>query len=172
MSDRRFPVRSLTLAVALAAVLTSCGDDSNDGAVEQQRLADLVTESPVAAAAETEAMETTVVDGSAEDDGGPVETSQAVSPTGVIVPVQALDNSFRPEIVEIAVGDEVLWENRGMNEHDALYVDGDDWGVVAESFQPGDVYSHVFTEAGEYRYYCSIHGSTEVGMIGTVIVRG
>jgi plastocyanin len=93
-----------------------------------------------------------------------------VEPTGVVVPVIALDNSFRPEVIEISVGDEVLWENRGLNEHNALFVVGDDWGVEVEQFQPGDVYALVFTEPGEYDYFCSIHGSETVGMIGTVIV--
>ena len=95
-----------------------------------------------------------------------------VEPTGVVVPVFALDNSFRPEVIEISVGDEVLWENRGLNEHNALSVVGDDWGVEVEQFQPGDIYAHVFTEPGEYTYFCSIHGNETVGMVGTVIVSG
>jgi plastocyanin len=66
----------------------------------------------------------------------------------------------------------VEWENRGLNEHNVLRVEGDDWGVEVTDFQPGAVYSHVFTEPGEYRYYCSIHGNTEVGMVGTILVRG
>ncbi|MEY2958647.1 MAG: hypothetical protein RLZZ01_1215, partial [Actinomycetota bacterium] len=72
----------------------------------------------------------------------------------------------------VAVGDMVEWENRGLNEHNVLRVEGDDWGVEVTDFQPGAVYSHVFTEPGEYRYYCSIHGNTEVGMVGTILVRG
>jgi plastocyanin len=28
----------------------------------------------------------------------------------------------------------------------------------------------VFTEPGEYPYHCTIHGTTTVGMIGTVVV--
>lgn len=95
-----------------------------------------------------------------------------VEPTGVVVQVIALDNSFRPQVVEVAVGDEVAWQNRGMNEHNVLRVEGEGWGVEVADFQPGAVYSHVFTEPGEYRYYCSIHGSTEVGMVGTVVVTG
>jgi plastocyanin len=92
-----------------------------------------------------------------------------VEPTGVVVPVVALDNTFRPQVIEIRVGDEVLWENRGQNEHDVLSVERA-WGVEVASFQPGDVWAHVFTEPGEYRYYCSIHGNESVGMVGTVVV--
>ena len=102
----------------------------------------------------------------------PALTVPPVEPTGVVIPVIALDNSFRPEVIEISVGDEVLWENRGLNEHNALSVVGDNWGVEVEQFQPGDIFAHVFTEPGEYDYFCSIHGNETVGMIGKVIVSG
>jgi plastocyanin len=42
--------------------------------------------------------------------------------------------------------------------------------VTVDEFQPGDEYRHVFSEPGEYRYYCTIHGTAEVGMVGTVVV--
>lgn len=95
--------------------------------------------------------------------------------TGVVIPVVALDNSFRPQIVEISVGDAVSWENRGLNAHDVLHVegvqpDGSTWGVTVTDFQPDDVFTHRFTEPGEYAYYCSIHGNEKVGMVGTVLV--
>jgi plastocyanin len=144
-ATRRPTTRSLAGAIAVAISFGGCADDGLDGGFQQR----------VAAPATP-----------------PVDTVPIVEPTGVVVPVIALDNSFRPEIVEISVGDEVLWENRGLNEHNVLYVEGADWGVEVEGFQPGDVYSRVFTEPGEYRYYCSIHGSTEVGMVGTVVVVG
>ena len=93
-----------------------------------------------------------------------------VATSGNVVAVIALDNSFRPQSLEITVGDTVEWENRGENEHNVLSIAGDDWGVEVTDFQPGDVYSHVFTEPGEYAYFCSIHGNEEVGMIGTITV--
>ena len=96
--------------------------------------------------------------------------TESVTPTGVVHEVTALDNTFRPELLEVAVGDEVVWINGGRNEHDVLTVEGDDWGVTVDDFQPGDEYRHVFTEPGEYAYYCTIHGTTTAGMIGTVVV--
>lgn len=94
----------------------------------------------------------------------------AVEPTGVVISVFALDNSFRSLLTEISIGDEVLWENRGLNEHNVRSIVVDDWGADAEDFQPGDVFSHVFTEPGEFPYFCSIHGNETVGMVGTIIV--
>jgi plastocyanin len=143
-------VVAVVLAVAVGA--SGCGDDASDGALQQRRAA--------ARAAEFRAQSTPPTSASADP---------AVEPTGVVVPVVALDNTFRPQVIEIRVGDEVLWENRGQNEHDVLSVERA-WGVEVASFQPGDVWAHVFTEPGEYRYYCSIHGNESVGMVGTVVV--
>ncbi|MGA1052570.1 MAG: cupredoxin domain-containing protein [Ilumatobacteraceae bacterium] len=151
-----------------AAVLAGCADDGND-----------VTE-PVPVGV-TEPTEPPTVGGAVGTTSIVVEVTPTtvpdrpvvdVEPTGVVVSVIALDNSFRPEVVEVSVGDEVEWENRGLNEHNVLRVEGDGWGVEVTDFQPGARYSHVFSEPGEYRYYCSIHGNTEVGMVGTVLVRG
>ena len=133
------------LALVLAA--GACGDD---GPVGSQPAA------PVTTTVRTTA-ESAPVDGE-------------VAATGVVIPVIALDNSFRPQAVEVGVGDTVEWENRGENEHNVLSIQGGGWGVEVTDFQPGDVYSHVFTEPGEYAYFCSIHGNEQVGMIGTITV--
>ena len=91
---------------------------------------------------------------------------------GVTDEVGVLDNTFRPDEVEVAAGTEVVWENGGRNDHNVLPVEGDDWGVEADDFAPGDVYSYRFTEPGTYAYYCSLHGTTTAGMVGTIVVTG
>lgn len=100
------------------------------------------------------------------------EDRDSSTTTGTVVTVVVLDNSFRPQTLEVHVGDEVVWENRGLNEHDVLSIERGTWGVEVADFRPGASYSHVFAEPGEYRYYCSIHGNETVGMVGTVIVSG
>lgn len=102
--------------------------------------------------------------------GNPVTAGEGEEGTGVEVNVQSLDNTFRPGRIEIAPGTAVVWTNLGRTEHDILPVEGDDWGVATEDFPSGATYRHVFTEPGEVPYYCSIHGSTEFGMVGTIVV--
>jgi plastocyanin len=101
------------------------------------------------------------------DDGAPEDV---VVMEGTEVSVRSLDNTFQPERIQVAPGTTVTWTNDGRNEHDVLSVEGDDWGVEVEEFQPGDSYSHTFDEPGVYEYYCSIHGTTTAGMIGTLVV--
>ncbi len=159
----------LVLLVGASITVAACGDDGPDSAANAERSAELAAEFH---AGQTT---TTLADGSGEavappSTEPPASTAAPFEPTGVVIPVTVLDNSFRPQSVEISIGDEVLWENRGLNEHNVLSVVGDDWGVEVEDFQPGSVYAHVFTEPGEYSYFCSIHGNETAGMVGTIIV--
>ncbi|MEZ5298789.1 MAG: plastocyanin/azurin family copper-binding protein [Ilumatobacteraceae bacterium] len=172
----------LVAGLAAVTVLAACGDDANDQGVAARQLearlaasrtaTTVTTDAPVEAS--TDDVETTAGESAAATTVPAEPAAPAVEPTGVLVPVIALDNSFRPEVIEVEVGDEVVWENRGLNEHDVLYVQDSaaDFGVEVADFQPGSIYSHVFTEAGEFHYYCSIHGNETVGMVGTVIVTG
>lgn len=108
--------------------------------------------------------------GAATSGGGSDVTSPAQGGAGVTVEVQAIDNRFRAAEITVKVGTEVNWTNAGRNNHDVVPVEGDDWGVALGSFLPDTSYSHVFTEPGTYRYYCSAHGTKNAGMMGTVTV--
>ena len=109
--------------------------------------------------------ETTIPDSTAP------AVSEAAVPNGKSVTVAALDNSFRSSTIEISAGTQVVFENRGRNQHDVLPADASQkWGVQAVGFQPGDTYIYVFTTPGEYHYFCSIHGTADAGMTGTIIV--
>lgn len=115
-----------------------------------------------------------------ESDQEPSAPEQEPSATvGASVRVQTLDNSFRPEVVEIAVGTEVVWTNDGRNDHDVTPSDATPsevadgttaWGVTSADFEPGAEYRHVFDAPGEYPYYCSIHGTPDAGQTGLIIV--
>ena len=69
------------------------------------------------------------------DDGPQSEVGRAVTsldpppPTGLpgsgqVVAIQSLDNAFRPDLIEVAAGTEVVWTNVGRNDHDIEAVDG------------------------------------------------
>ncbi len=108
--------------------------------------------------------------GLASEGDAPEPPDDAVVIDGTAATVQSLDNTFRAPDIQVEPGTTVTWTNDGRNEHDVLPVEGDAWGVEVESFQPGDAYEHTFTEPGVYDYYCSIHGTTSAGMVGSVTV--
>ena len=113
-------------------------------------------------------------------------TIETVPANGEVINIQALDNSFRPVDFEIAAGTEVMFDNRGRNDHNILPDTVKDdagltallasdtsptaWGVASPDFVPGDTYSHLFNVPGTYNYYCSIHGAPGAGMYGTLTV--
>jgi len=88
--------------------------------------------------------------------------------------------SFDPVVVHVHAGQTVEWRNtafithnvsddrsKAMNPDDASVPEG------ATPFNSGDleagqVYSHTFTVAGTYKYFCGHHEGN--GMLGTVIV--
>ncbi|MEM9515211.1 MAG: plastocyanin/azurin family copper-binding protein [Actinomycetota bacterium] len=147
MTRRR--LRALLGAAGLSLGFAACGPDGPDagGAAPQ-----ISAESPRQA---------------------PDSAHSSVAATGERVTVRALDNVFRNETTVIAAGTTVEWRNGGRTEHDVIPVDRDQlWGVPTTDFQPGTAYEHTFTEPGVYRYYCSIHGTADVGMIGTIEVTG
>jgi plastocyanin len=147
-------LRLATMALAVAAtVLAACADDGPQplDAAQPERTGSTPAPRSTPAPAPTP---DTAADGS--------------EPAGQTVTVQSIDNTFRPDRIEVAPGTEVVWVNRGRNEHDIASDSG--FGVAAADFQPGDEYRHVFTEPGEYPYHCTIHGTATVGMMGTVVV--
>ena len=91
---------------------------------------------------------------------------------GVVEQIDVIDNTFRPGEIEVAAGTEVEWTNKGRSDHDVLPVEGDEWGAPAEAFPPDAVYRRRFTEPGTFAYYCSLHGTTTKGMVGTIVVTG
>ena len=90
---------------------------------------------------------------------------------GETVEVRSLDNSFVAASVEVEAGTEILWVNNGRNDHNVLPVDESlEWGVERDIFVPTAEYAHLFDQPGVYPYYCSIHGTKEVGMVGAIVV--
>ncbi len=90
---------------------------------------------------------------------------------GVEVEILAVDNAFDPETPTVEAGTVVRFTNVGRNDHNVIPENDDpDWTIPAERFGPGDTATYRFTEPGTFRYYCSIHGTIDVGMPGSITV--
>ena len=205
-------VRRIISVLVLVVVTGACADDGNDGWIgagarttisvdplaevaaigvpSSSSDADALPDDEAASESSSDLVDATGPDDVAAETDDPLPAPPPVEPTGVEVRIIAIDNLFRPDVVEVMVGDDVVWENRGMNEHDIVSVvgpaavagasagitwtragaDGLEWGVSADGFQPGATFRVRFAEPGEYRYYCSVHGNERVGMPGVVRV--
>jgi plastocyanin len=87
--------------------------------------------------------------------------------------------AFQPDAVRIKAGETVEWRNRSLFTHTvtddpARAKDAGDAQLPegAQSFSaqvgPGEIYRHIFTVPGTYRYFCMPHEGW--GMHGQVIV--
>lgn len=148
-------VAGLVLALVPAGLgLAGCGGGSGDGGSKADKAA-------------------TGGDGGLGNAGeGPSDDIPAdtVKLAGKDVQVVALDNTFRAADIEVTAGTKVTWTNRGRNDHDILPTRGHAWGTAKAGFAPGATYTTTFDRPGVYHYYCSIHGTTAHGMVGTVVV--
>lgn len=72
----------------------------------------------------------------------------------VSVTVRVIDNRFEPSDITVEQGQAVNWVFEGASsEHDVVAKDG---SFVSELMMEGS-YTHVFEDAGEFDYLCSIH---------------
>lgn len=153
---------SLVSAALISSIaLTACGADAPDAAPSDVK-------SP------------------SEVEVGITTTIATVPPNGESITIQVLDNSYRPIEYEIKAGTEVVFDNRGRNDHNILPESVKDdagliallasdsspaaWGVISSELTPGETFSHVFGAPGVYRFYCSIHGAPGAGMYGILTV--
>ena len=165
--------RTLALAGVPVLLTLACAPDGSDVYTVEAPPATraslpATTSAPAMANADADSADETETDETAS--AGPT----TFPANGVTVDVRSLDNSFRPETLEIEAGTEVRWINGGRNEHNVLPVDevADLTSFRADTadFAPGDEYAYVFDTPGVYPYYCSIHGTQDVGMVGTIVV--
>lgn len=85
--------------------------------------------------------------------------------------VNATDNLFKAPYITVKAGTTVTFRNDGRNTHN-LYpvVEGSFDPVDTDAFEPGTETTITFDDAGDFPYYCTLHGTTTKGMVGAVRV--
>jgi plastocyanin len=108
--------------------------------------------------------------------GNSTGTSTSGAATGVSIVSGAsslTDTAFKPNPIQVSVGDTVRWTNDDSQPHTVTSgQNGQPDGKFDSSpnfnplIAPGQTFEHKFTEAGQYPYYCALHPN----MVGTVSV--
>ena len=81
------------------------------------------------------------------------------------------DNQVVPRYVEISEGTRVVFRNTGRNDHNVIpAVEGAFPPITQEQLPSGAVADITFDEAGDYPYYCTLHGTMKHGMNGAIRV--
>jgi plastocyanin len=84
------------------------------------------------------------------------------------VTVSIRDNTFRPATLSVDAGTTVRWVNDGRNRHNVTPVGNAYFG--SGNLKPDQSYVHTFAEAGDYAYYCTLHGTPNRGQRGALTV--
>lgn len=86
------------------------------------------------------------------------------------VAVTAVDNTFNPQAVRVRAGSTVTFTNKGRNEHNVMPVGDTPFTIETAQFGPRATASFTLSTPGTYHYYCSLHGTPDKGMTGTIEV--
>lgn len=78
--------------------------------------------------------------------------------------VSVVDNAFQPSAANVAAGGTVRWTWNGSASHNVTF---DDASVGNSATQTNGTFERTFADAGDFTYYCTIHGRA---MSGTVRV--
>ncbi len=103
-------------------------------------------------------------------------SAAAESASGDEVVVRMFDNRFEFDEIAVPVGGKVVFRGTGRNPHNAVASNGS-WSTESafgslEQLE-GDDAELIFTEPGEYTFYCTFHGNADGdGMAATLVVGG
>jgi plastocyanin len=149
-------VAILALATALFSLATLRGGQADQAAPGQANvdLAALARQGPLAVP---------LYQGLSQEQAGGAAAAAAPATKSV----EAMGYKFSPADLTIAVGDTVTWTNHDTAPHNIVITDGPE-KFTSPTLQTGQTFSHTFTQAGKYSYYCSIHPD----MKATVTVTG
>ena len=107
--------------------------------------------------------------------GLPAGPTEEASPSNRVL---VIDSAFDPKTFEVASNTEVLWVQSGSAPHSVTADDGsfdsnpDCRADANKCMHKGNEFRHLFTQAGEYPYYCVIHGGKGgAGMSGVIVVK-
>ncbi|MEU5263920.1 cupredoxin family copper-binding protein [Amycolatopsis sp. NPDC021455] len=151
-------VAIVALATALVSLSTLRGGQTEQAAPSQAANVDL------AALAKQGPLAVPLYQGLAAEQAGGA-AAPAATPT--TKSVDAMGYKFSPASLTISVGDTVTWTNHDTAPHNVVVTDGPE-KFTSPTLQTGQTFSHTFTKAGTYSYYCAIHPD----MKATITVTG
>ncbi len=99
--------------------------------------------------------------------GQPAPQTKAKQPAaaGAVKSIAISGMQYQPARIEVKVGESVTWTNQDAAPHTVTARDG--ISFASTTLSQGANFTHTFTKAGSYDYYCTYHPN----MRGTVIVK-
>ncbi len=92
-------------------------------------------------------------------------TTPANSPENSSVRIVVADNSFSPMSATVNVGEPIVWEWTGSNEHTVQF---EKLAINSGSAKSSGTFETTLTAQGSFTYHCTVHGQSV--MSGTISV--
>lgn len=88
------------------------------------------------------------------------------------IQIKVVDNTFEPSYIKVSPGTKLVFTNEGRNQHNITPVTaGSFTAVKTDNFGPGKTASVTVSGAGDYAFYCTIHGTKSLrGQSGVIRV--
>jgi len=88
------------------------------------------------------------------------------------VDIKVVDNTYEPSYIEVSPGTKLVFTNDGRVQHTVTPVDSKSFkGISKDDFGPGKSGSVTVGGAGDYAFYCTIHGTKTLrGQSGVIRV--
>jgi plastocyanin len=93
--------------------------------------------------------------------GGGADSAGALDTASVLI----FDNGYNPSTVTVAPGGTVTWVWTGNNAHGVTFDDGT---IAPSTVQSVGTYSVRFPRAGNFSFFCTVHGRTVESGVVTV----
>jgi plastocyanin len=157
--------RLILSLLVLAAAAAACTDDDPSGAFAA------IADPPTTTAAVEPEIEVDL-DAAADPEAEIEIPENALDFSGQTeVTVEVQDNSFTQRIIVIDPGTTVTWTNEGIQPHNVKpAIEGAFVPIGTGELDPGVSDSRTFDDAGDYPYFCSLHGTPRNGQTGRIIV--
>lgn len=136
----------MAVAAALVLMLTAaCGDDGDPAAAGREGVADAA---PIDI---------------------PDDALDLTGQTEVTVTVD--DNFFAQKVIVVDAGTTVTWTNEGQQPHNVKPAEENAFSSIdTGDLDPGASADRTFDDAGDFPYFCSLHGTATNGQTGRIIV--
>ena len=107
------------------------------------------------------------------DESGVERPDEIEDLTGMdVVEIEVGDNFYEPRNIEVDPGTELVFTNTGRNPHNVTPAIEGAFAPIDEDVLDEGPATLVIDAAGDYPYYCTIHGVATSGQTGYLVVSG
>lgn len=137
----------IVLASLSVILFTACGQEAKESYNTK-------TTDAAATTAQAANKEYDKGNGATANTGSPAADNKTAATADAANQITIQNFAFKPANLTVAAGTKVTWTNKDSEPHTATATDK---RFVSNALDTGDQFSFVFTDKGDYSYFCTLH---------------